>query len=49
MIVENRVRAIFYAVCVKRQQDIVAGKGHENYQIIGDRKLSCLPDVHVVQ
>ena len=36
----DRSRAIFQAVMLSRPGDIilVAGKGHETYQIIGDRK-----------
>jgi UDP-N-acetylmuramoyl-L-alanyl-D-glutamate--2,6-diaminopimelate ligase len=37
----NRRDAIFHAISIARDNDIVliAGKGHEEYQIIGDKKL----------
>jgi UDP-N-acetylmuramoyl-L-alanyl-D-glutamate--2,6-diaminopimelate ligase len=39
-IIENRADAIFAGVKMLSQQDalIIAGKGHEDYQIIGDKK-----------
>ncbi len=38
----DRTRAIELAVRISRQEDIVliAGKGHENYQIIGERRIA---------
>ena len=38
---ENRRKAIEYALKIARKDDIIllAGKGHETYQIIGDEKL----------
>lgn len=38
---ENRKEAIHYAIARASAQDtiLIAGKGHENYQIIGDKKL----------
>ena len=40
-VVESREEAIRRAVTIAIENDIilVAGKGHEDYQIIGDRKL----------
>jgi UDP-N-acetylmuramoyl-L-alanyl-D-glutamate--2,6-diaminopimelate ligase len=41
MVILDRREAIFRALSEKEEDDIVliAGKGHENYQIIGSRKL----------
>jgi len=40
--IEDRATAIAYAIHEAADDDIVliAGKGHENYQLIGDRRLS---------
>ncbi len=40
-IIENRTKAIEYALKKAKKNDIIllAGKGHETYQIIGDEKL----------
>ncbi|MEG1179318.1 MAG: cyanophycin synthetase [Oscillospiraceae bacterium] len=40
-VVENRAEAIEYALNIAKPNDIVllAGKGHENYQIIGTEKV----------
>ena len=37
--IDNRMEAIAYAISNAKPKDIVliAGKGHENYQLIGDR------------
>ncbi len=37
----HREDAISYAISIARKDDIIliAGKGHENYQIIGDEKI----------
>ena len=42
IVLENRKQAIRQAIASSGEKDIVllAGKGHENYQIIGDKKLS---------
>ena len=39
--IDNRMEAIAYAISNAKPKDIVliAGKGHENYQLIGDRKI----------
>ena len=41
-IIENRRKAIEYALQKAQKNDIIllAGKGHETYQIIGDEKIS---------
>ena len=41
-IIENRKKAIEYALQKAQKNDIIllAGKGHETYQIIGDEKIS---------
>ena len=38
--IPDRKEAIFYAIKISKQDDIIliAGKGHETYQIIGDKK-----------
>ena len=40
-VIDNRMEAIAYAISNAKSKDIVliAGKGHENYQLIGDRKI----------
>ena len=40
-VIENREQAIHYALKKAKKNDVVliAGKGHEEYQIIGDRKI----------
>ena len=40
--IEDRATAIAYAIHQAADDDIVliAGKGHENYQLIGDRRIS---------
>ena len=40
-VIEDRKEAIFRAIEMARENDVVliAGKGHEDYQIIGDRKV----------
>ena len=40
--IEDRAAAIAYAIHKAADDDIVliAGKGHENYQLIGDRRIS---------
>jgi UDP-N-acetylmuramoyl-L-alanyl-D-glutamate--2,6-diaminopimelate ligase len=40
MIIPDRAEAIDYAVEISKKNDLilVAGKGHENYQIIGKEK-----------
>ena len=40
--IEDRAAAIAYAIQEAADDDIVliAGKGHENYQLIGDQRLS---------
>ena len=39
-VIDNRMEAIAYAISHAKTKDIVliAGKGHENYQLIGDEK-----------
>ncbi|WP_347938921.1 UDP-N-acetylmuramoyl-L-alanyl-D-glutamate--2,6-diaminopimelate ligase [Rickettsia oklahomensis] len=48
--IENREEAIKYGVNNLKQYDIllIAGKGHENYQIIGDKKIP-FDDAEVVK
>ena len=40
-IIENRIEAIKYAMQIAKKDDIIvlAGKGHETYQIIGKEKI----------
>ncbi|MGN1033063.1 MAG: UDP-N-acetylmuramoyl-L-alanyl-D-glutamate--2,6-diaminopimelate ligase, partial [Intestinibacter sp.] len=40
LIIENRMEAIKKAIEIYEKEDliIIAGKGHENYQIKGDKK-----------
>lgn len=40
-VIPNRRDAILSAVCMANDQDVIliAGKGHEDYQIIGDKKI----------
>ncbi len=40
---KNRAKAIEYALKTAQKDDIIllCGKGHENYQIIGDEKIPC--------
>ena len=47
---QNRAAAIAYAIQNGRSGDVIliAGKGHENYQIIGNQKLN-FSDVEQVQ
>ncbi|MEG2016264.1 MAG: UDP-N-acetylmuramoyl-L-alanyl-D-glutamate--2,6-diaminopimelate ligase, partial [Oscillospiraceae bacterium] len=42
VVIENRKEAISYAISVAKPEDciILAGKGHETYQIIGKEKYS---------
>jgi UDP-N-acetylmuramoyl-L-alanyl-D-glutamate--2,6-diaminopimelate ligase len=49
-VIEDRRAAIKYAISVKRDNDIllVAGKGHEEYQIIGDRIIK-FDDAEVIR
>lgn len=49
-VVEDRVDAIRYAISSRDEGDIVviAGKGHEEYQIVGDRKIE-FDDAEVVR
>ena len=39
--IDNRIEAIAYAISHAKTKDIVliAGKGHENYQLVGDKKI----------
>jgi UDP-N-acetylmuramoyl-L-alanyl-D-glutamate--2,6-diaminopimelate ligase len=41
-LIEDRARAIYEAIVLAQAGDVVviAGKGHESYQIVGDRRLS---------
>lgn len=41
VVVPNRKEAIFYAVQHAQPDDVVvlAGKGHENYQVLGNEKV----------
>ncbi len=49
-VIEDRKKAIEYAVSIKKNDDIllIAGKGHEEYQIIGDKTMP-FDDTKVVQ
>ena len=49
-IIENREQAIKTAIREKKDEDIllIAGKGHEDYQIIGD-KVTAFDDAEVIR
>jgi len=41
LIIQDRREAVAAAICMAKTDDVVvlAGKGHENYQIIGEKKI----------